>query len=127
MARVTTEAIILDVWDKPLRTLNAPRHTLRAEIEKGIAEGRIITTIIQKPPYTCCLVSVPIRNGHVASSDENGAVRTEGVGFAKYNPNDADDPRFGWDPALGITIARGRAIKDVLSQVLRHYHQVTLG
>lgn len=40
-----------------------------------------------------------------------------GVGFAKWNLADADDPDHPWNPDMGYRIARGRAVAEIIKQM----------
>lgn len=66
--------------------------------------------IVIKKPYTCAVCSDP----------PSGA---RGVGFAKCKPGDS------WDSELGETIAKGRAIKDMLIRfwMIRESHNSDSG
>lgn len=76
------------------------REILEAYIESGVYDEEFL----QKDPYTACRVEV------VVSLRGHGPYVIVGIGFSKRQEPDE------WDPALGASLARRRAIADAATQ-----------
>ncbi len=69
----------------------------------------------QRGHYTCAVVEVRL-----------GEQWYEGVGFAKYNPNDADCPDTPYSAGKGEIIARGHAEMDIAEQVSMDAFEISM-
>ena len=75
------------------------RKALREEVERHIRNSMVV----QRGNFTFCAISVKIAKQNY-----------EGYGFAKYHAGD----RMPYDTDLGVTIAYGKAIMDVMEQMV---------